>query len=58
MRYFTVQIFKDGESEYVKVVAANLMVAIDWALKHCKIEGASVADVIYVNSDPVAIVEE
>lgn len=58
MKYFTVEILKDGKSEFVKVAAANVLVAINWVLKHCKTEGASVADVVYVNSEPVAVVEE
>lgn len=58
MKYFTVEIIKDEKTEFVKIVAANVLVAIDWALKHCKTEGASAEDVAWVNSEPVAIVEE
>ena len=58
MKYFTVEILKDEKVEYVKVVAADAITAINWVLKNCKTEGASVADVVYVNSDPVANVAE
>ena len=58
MKYFTVEILKDEKVEYVKVAAANVMVAINWVLKNCKTERASVADVVYVNSEPVAVAEE
>lgn len=58
MKYFTVEILKNEKSEFVKVAAANVLVAINWVLNNCKTEGASVADVAYVNSEPVAIVEE
>ena len=58
MKYFTVEIIKDEKSEFVKVVAANVIAAINWALNNCKTEGASVADVVYVNSEPVVIAEE
>lgn len=57
MKYFTVEIKKE-KSEYVKIVAKDILTAIDWVLKHCTTEGATVEDVVYVNSEPVAIVEE
>lgn len=56
MKYFTVEIKKE-KSEYVKIVAGDVVTAINWALKNCKTEGASVSDVVYVNSEPVTIVE-
>lgn len=58
MKYFTVQIETSNAGEYVKVVANNIKVAIDYALKNTKVEGATVNDVVYVNSDPVVIVED
>ena len=57
MKYFTVEIKKE-KSEYVKIVASNVLVAVKWALENCTTEGAKVEDVVYVNSEPVAIVEE
>lgn len=57
MKYFTIEIRKE-KSEYVKVVAPDVLVAVKWALEHCTTEGAKVEDVVYVNSEPVTIVEE
>ena len=57
MKYFTVEIKKE-KSEYMKVCASNVLVAVKWALENCTTEGAKVEDVVYVNSEPVAIVEE
>ena len=54
--YFTVEIKKE-KSEYVQVVANDVVTAINWALQHCETEGATVEDVRYVNGAPVAIVE-
>lgn len=56
MMYFTVKIEKE-KSEYVKVCAPNVLVAVKWAVEHCTTEGATVEDVVYVNSEPVAVVE-
>lgn len=58
MKYFTVEIIKDEKPAFVRVVAADAITAINWVLQHCNTEGASVADVVYVNSEPVAVVEE
>lgn len=56
MMYFTVEIKKE-KSEYVQIVASDVVTAINWALKHCETEGATVSDVRYVSGAPVAIVE-
>ena len=56
MMYFTVKIEKE-KSEYVKVCAPNVLVAVKWAVEHCTTEGATVEDVVYVNGEPVAVVE-
>lgn len=57
MKYFTVNIETSNAHEYVKVAANNIKVAIDYALKNTKVEGATISDVVYVNSEPVVIVE-
>lgn len=57
MKYFTVEIQTSDAHEYVKVVANNIKAAIDYALKNTKVEDATVNDVVYVNSEPVVIVE-
>ena len=56
MKYFTVEIKKE-KSEYMKIVAPNVLAAIKWALENCATEGAVIEDVVYVNSEPVAVIE-
>ena len=52
--YFTVR-FNGEKCEYVRVVASDIKVAIDWALKNN--EGLRMEDIDYVNGEPVALAE-